>query len=200
MLWAASPTEPGFPPRGRAHAGGSGRWLRLPLAGLPGPPCAQACLLPDKEWHDCMQEGVCGVLGYRDLCLQGQTQRGPWARPFSRPVALTLVRAIRAHPPWPWLVISVPAVEGPGRGSVSLVARPSCVLSWWSWKSGVGRTQGGGAERLPPSGLLAAAYSSLNRYGEGVHVPAENTGSFRPERGIFTDKSVHLLPPLNPSA
>ena len=144
MLWAASPTEPGFPPRGRAHAGGSGWWLRLPLAGLPGPPCAQACLLPDKEWHDCMQEGVCGVLGYRDLCLQGQTQRGPWARPFSRPVALSLVRAIRAHPPWPWLVISVPAVEGPGRGSISLVARPSCVLSWWSWKSGMGRTRGEG--------------------------------------------------------
>lgn len=124
-----------------APDGGSGS----PWRASPGPPCAQACLLPEEEQHDHVQEGVCGVLGYsRDLCLQGQTRRGPWARPSSRSVALSVVRAIGARPPWPRLVISVPAMEGPGRWSVSLVARPSCVLSWWCRKSDVGRTRGGG--------------------------------------------------------
>lgn len=59
----------------------------------------------------------------------------------------------------------------------------------------------GGTEKTPSSwGFLAAANSSLTHYGEGIRVPAENTGSFRPERGTFTDKSIYPLPALNPRA
>lgn len=50
-------------------------------------------------------------------------------------------------------------------------------------------------------GFLAAANSSLNHYGEVYRkYPAENTRSFRPERGTFTGKSIYPLPALNPRA
>lgn len=56
------------------HAlGAPGSGPGSPWRASPGPPCAQGCLLPDEERHDRVQEGVRGVLGYRDLHLRGQT-------------------------------------------------------------------------------------------------------------------------------